>query len=98
MIHIVTYDISETAIRNRIIDACRNRGLVRVQRSVFMGDLAPRKKEQLETVLAGIMSSADQSTDSILIVPVCERCIGERRVLGHPLDATLFDETPVRFL
>lgn len=98
MIYLVAYDISKTSIRNRIISACLNRGMIRVQRSVFLGDLASRQKDLLWNDLKEMMKTAEAPDDSILMMPACERCIAERRVIGHPPDPLLFSAAQVRFL
>ena len=98
MIYLVAYDISETGVRNRIIGACLNRGMIRVQRSVFLGDLASKQKDLLWTDLKEVMKAAEAPDDSILMMPACERCIAERRVIGHPPDPLRFSDALVRFL
>ena len=47
----VIYDITSNKIRNNVIRKCKNVGLYRVQKSVFLGDLEDNKFDELELEL-----------------------------------------------
>ena len=43
----VVYDIVENRIRKKVSDSCKNYGLYRVQKSVFLGDLNSNQRDSL---------------------------------------------------
>ena len=43
----VIYDIAEDKIRNKIAKICLNKGLYRVQKSVFLGTLNANQRDSL---------------------------------------------------
>ena len=45
MIYWVMYDISVTKTRNKAVKACKNKGLYRVQKSIFLGELNKNQKD-----------------------------------------------------
>ena len=47
MLYWVMYDISETKIRNKAVKICKNKGLYRVQKSIFLGSLNKNQKDEL---------------------------------------------------
>jgi CRISPR-associated protein Cas2 len=44
---LVVFDIGNTPLRNRIEDACKDAGMVRVQWSLFLGELDPARRGRL---------------------------------------------------
>lgn len=64
------YDITENKIRNRFIKFLRNLGCLRVQKSVFLGDISETTFETIEHEISNII---DLSSDSIYIFPICQR-------------------------
>lgn len=69
--YLISYDISQDKLRNKIVKILERRGCVRVQKSVF---LAPRyqtaelKRLQAEMVLA--LKARASPDDSVLCVPL----------------------------
>ena len=66
MLYWVMYDISETKIRNNAVKICKNKGLYRVQKSIFLGSLNKNQKDELKIMMERIV---DKDTDSIYIFP-----------------------------
>ena len=66
MLYWVMYDISETKIRNKAVKICKNKGLYRVQKSIFLGSLNKNQKDELKIMMERIV---DKDTDSIYIFP-----------------------------
>lgn len=64
------YDISENNIRNKFIKFLRNLGCIRVQKSVFLGDLSETIFKTIEFEILNIININD---DSIYIFPICQR-------------------------
>lgn len=75
---IVAYDIPVDRRRNRL-----SRGLegflVRVQKSVFEGELPDQRLEALYEL---IDTEIDPDEDSVRIYRLCRRCVGSVEVLG----------------
>ena len=46
MLYWVMYDISDTKVRNKAVKACKNKGLYRVQKSIFLGTLNKNAKDE----------------------------------------------------
>ena len=63
----VIYDISKNRTRQRIAKRCRFYGLVRVQKSVFLGKM---KGKWLKRMYNELSQSINQRTDRIFIVPI----------------------------
>lgn len=80
------YDISETKIRNRIIKYCKNTGLYRVQKSVFLGDINSNEIDELKVQSEEIINP---ETDSVYIFPMCEADFKKAILLGQAFDEDL---------
>lgn len=81
------YDISSNKIRNRVIKFCKNIGLYRVQKSVFLGDVNFNDIDELKVQSEEIINP---DTDSVYIFPMCEADFKKAILLGQA-----FDEKPV---
>lgn len=79
MLYAVLYDITKNRIRNKIIMKCKNYGLVRIQKSIFMGDLTKNKAEMLALEIKNL---ALQDTDKVFIFPSCNSCFDEKQIIG----------------
>ncbi|MDX8337289.1 CRISPR-associated endonuclease Cas2 [Candidatus Cetobacterium colombiensis] len=64
------YDITENKIRNRFIKFLRNLGCLRVQKSVFLGEVSEIVLETIEYEISNII---DLASDSIYIFPISKR-------------------------
>ncbi|MBC2849906.1 CRISPR-associated endonuclease Cas2 [Cetobacterium sp. 8H] len=64
------YDISENNIRNKFIKFLRNLGCLRIQKSVFLGDLSETTFKTIEFEISNIINT---NNDSIYIFPICQR-------------------------
>ncbi len=60
MYYCVTYDISSNRLRGRASKWCRQAGLERLQRSVFVGESEPERIEELESRLRPLLPRSDQ--------------------------------------
>lgn len=67
---LVVYDVEADKIRNRVIDACKDYGLKRIQYSAFTGDLNHNLRQELEKRLRRII---DGNRAKVNILPVCDR-------------------------
>lgn len=67
MNYILTYDISNNRIRRIVLELLIDSGFIRVQRSVFIGEILGSK---IENILKSINSQIEIDTDSLLCMPI----------------------------
>lgn len=70
MLLFVCYDISENYNRNQLIKHLRHFGLHRIQKSIFLGNLALDEIEDMSQDMDEFLSS---DNDSIIIIPLHEK-------------------------
>jgi CRISPR-associated protein Cas2 len=76
------YDLTDNNTRTSVIHALKNHGFVRIQKSVFCGNISnQQKKDLIETIK--ILISAD---DSFYLMLSCNRCFGRVVVVGKGFD------------
>lgn len=80
------YDISKNKIRTKIVKFCKNIGLYRVQKSVFLGDIESNDVDELKIQSEDII---DPETDSVYIFPMCEADFKKAVLLGRAFDEAL---------
>ncbi len=81
----VIYDISKDKARNRVSKYCKNYGLYRVQKSVFLGDL---DKNGIDEVFLQSQELID-SEDSFYIFPMCDEDFKKVKIAGIAFDSEL---------
>ncbi|MCL6451019.1 MAG: CRISPR-associated endonuclease Cas2 [Acetobacteraceae bacterium] len=72
---LVIYDIRDDRLRNRIAEACKDYGLLRVQWSAFLGDLNHNRRQELEQRLRRALG---RKPGNIQLYPLCEHDAGLR--------------------
>lgn len=82
----VVYDISKNRTRAKVAKRCLNFGLQRVQKSVFLGDLAPNRVEE---ILLFSQELLELTTDSVYIFPMCREDFDRVRIVGQGFDRKL---------
>jgi CRISPR-associated protein Cas2 len=89
MRYVISYDISNNAIRRKIVKVCENFAQ-RVQKSVFECDIdAARLQELISKLEAARRGKKMTPSDCIRIYPLCEACHEKMKVLGYrPILAT----------
>ncbi len=92
MYTLVIYDITDDEIRMKAAEACREVGLVRIQKSAFLGIIDSQKRKNLEIKLRRILG---QNKGNIQIFTICEADISHRKIIGEFLD---YEEEGVMFL
>ena len=80
------YDITSNKIRNRIIKYCKNVGLYRVQKSVFLGNINSNEIDELKVQSEEIINP---DTDSVYIFPMCDKDFKKAILLGQAFDQEL---------
>lgn len=68
---LVAYDIEDNGSRSKIVELLQYYGLVRIQYSVFAGEIPVRKLKEMSDSLFDMELEDD---DNITIVPICENC------------------------
>jgi len=76
---IIAYDIEDDRARQKVSEALLNAGLLRVQKSVFEGEIAPKKLEKLQNQLGKHIGKAD----SIRYYRLCGKCRRDVTVQGR---------------
>ena len=82
----VVYDIAADRTRTRIARRCLDFGLYRVQKSVFLGDIAPNRVEE---VLLFSTELLNLETDSVYVFPMCREDFERVRIVGQGFDRKL---------
>lgn len=77
------YDITENKTRNKIIKICKEAGLYRVQKSVFLGDIEKNRLDELSLQSEKLIN---KNTDSVYIFPMCEQDFKKVILLGQAFD------------
>ena len=91
----VVYDIVDTKIRNKISKECKNYGLYRVQKSVFLGTLNKNEIDELSILCE---DTIDDEADSVYIFPMCEDDFKKVKLLGQAFDKSMVsDEVIAKF-
>src|SRR5436190_21811317 len=82
----VVYDIAKDRTRTRIAKRCLDFGLYRVQKSVYLGDIAPNRVEEVL-----LFSREPLSLDrySVYVFPLCREDFGRVRIVGQAFDGPL---------
>ena len=82
----VVYDISNDRTRTKIANRCLDYGLYRVQKSVFLGDIALNRIEEIILFSRELMNL---ETDSVYLFPMCQEDFDKVRIVGQGFDRTL---------
>lgn len=85
MLCFVMYDIENNRIRTKIAKYLEEKGLKRVQKSVFFGDIDKRVYKQVHEVLTEIQATYE-NTDSLMLVPVSEDEVKSMKLIGKEVD------------
>ncbi len=80
------YDITENKPRTKIAKTCINKGLYRVQKSVFLGTLNNNQIDELRIICNDIINP---DVDSVYIFPMCEDDFKKVKLLGQAFDKEL---------
>jgi CRISPR-associated protein Cas2 len=91
----VIYDITDNRTRQKVSDRCKNYGLYRVQKSVFLGDLNTNDRESLGLECEELI---DTEKDSVYVFPMDEQSFKKVLLIGQAFDKDLVsDEVITKF-
>lgn len=82
----ILYDIAENRSRGKVAKACKEAGLQRVQKSVFVG---PIERNRLDELALRIEDLIDTDEDKVYIFPMCEADFQKVRLQGQAFDRKL---------
>ena len=82
----ILYDIEKDSARNKVAKACKEAGLIRVQKSVFLG---PLERNRLDEVAMIIEDLINKDKDRVYIFPMCEADFQKVRLQGQAFDRKL---------
>lgn len=85
----VIYDIVDDGIRDKISDKCKDYGLYRVQKSVFLGDINISDRDALALECGDLI---DVSIDSVYIFPMDEESFKKIKLIGCAFDKDLVED------
>jgi CRISPR-associated protein Cas2 len=91
----VVYDVSATPKRTKIAKACKEAGLYRVQKSVFLGSL---ERNQMDALALQCKELMTLEKDSLYMFPMCDDDFKKVTLLGQAFDKDLVsDEVLAKF-
>ncbi|MGM0608836.1 MAG: CRISPR-associated endonuclease Cas2 [Candidatus Muiribacteriota bacterium] len=79
----IIYDISDDKVRNKVAKKCKKTGLIRVQKSVFLGKLDWNRFDELGEFFDELI---DTDKDSVYLFPFCQEDFQKISVLGQGFD------------
>lgn len=92
----ILYDISLNKPRSKVAKLCKEAGLYRVQKSVFLGTIIRNRLDELRLAIDDFI---DKDTDSVYIFPMCEPDFKKVNLLGQAFDQKLVtDEVRALFV
>ncbi len=85
---IVVYDISDNKKRFELANALKSYGLIRVQRSMFIGKVS---SQTLKDIIRKAEKIIDKERDVVHVIPITIYAYQHMKIIGTPL-ATLEDK------
>lgn len=85
MLFFVMYDIESNKVRRQVVRYLEKMGCTRVQKSIFLADLATDKYERIKNDLTEVQACYD-NYDSILVVPISTDYLGAMKVIGQSIN------------
>ncbi|GBC60646.1 CRISPR-associated endonuclease Cas2 [Desulfonema ishimotonii] len=85
----VIYDIAENKPRTKVAKECKKAGLIRVQKSVFLGKLEWNRFDELGEKCRSLIN---EETDSLYLFPFSQEDFRRVQVLGQGFDKKLVND------
>jgi CRISPR-associated protein Cas2 len=90
------YDMTIDKSRTKIAKLCKEAGLYRVQKSVFLGTITHNRLDELSMQIEELI---DENTDSVYIFPLCKADFKKVQTIGQSFDKKwVTDEVKALFL
>ena len=91
----VVYDIADNTTRKHVARICLDKGLYRVQKSVFLGSLNANERDSLALECE---EEIDPAVDSVYVFPMDDDSFRKVKLLGQAFDKELVsDELITKF-
>jgi len=85
----ILYDISDDALRSKVAKICKQYGLLRVQKSAFLGRLEKNRFDELAERCRDLIN---EDSDSVYLFPFCQEDFRQVKVLGQGFDKKLVND------
>ncbi|MDO9527715.1 MAG: CRISPR-associated endonuclease Cas2 [Syntrophales bacterium] len=85
----IIYDISDDRTRNKVAKECKKYGLIRVQKSVFLGKLKANRFDELAEKCLDLIND---DVDSLYLFPFCQEDFRQIKVMGQGFDRKLVND------
>ena len=82
----VMYDIADDKIRRKAIKICKNVGLYRVQKSIFLGDI---EENDFDEVKLRLEDTVDLKIDSVYVFRMGKKELNKAGLIGQAFDKEL---------
>ena len=82
----VMYDIADDEIRRKAIKICKNVGLYRVQKSIFLGDI---EENDFDEVKLRLEDTVDLKNDSVYVFTMSKKELNKAGLIGQAFDKEL---------
>ena len=82
----VMYDIADDKIRRKAIKICKNVGLYRVQKSIFLGDI---EENDFDEVKLRLEDTVDLKNDSVNVFTMSKKELNKAGLIGQAFDKEL---------
>ena len=82
----VMYDIADYKIRRKAIKICKNVGLYRVQKSIFLGDI---EENDFDEVKLRLEDTVDLKNDSVYVFTMSKKELNKAGLIGQAFDKEL---------
>ena len=82
----VMYDIADDKIRRKAIKICKNVGLYRVQKSIFLGDI---EENDFDEVKLRLEDTEDLKNDSVYVFTMSKKELNKAGLIGQAFDKEL---------
>ena len=82
----VMYDIADDKIRRKAIKICKNVGLYRVQKSIFLGDI---EENDFDEVKLRLEDTVDLKIDSVYVFTMSKKELNKPGLIGQAFDKEL---------
>ena len=85
----ILYDITKDKARSKVAKTCKKYGLIRVQKSAFLGKLKSNRLDELGEKCRDLIN---EDTDSLYVFPFCQEDFKNIKVLGQGFDRKLVND------
>ena len=81
--YLISYDIEGNSLRTRISDKLIAEGLLRIQYSVFLGEVAPSDFNQLKQWLVTNLKKGNPQKDTVFVIHLTKTQVESALIIGH---------------